>query len=97
METATLPKDPRPTFTLLQAIASALAQAGRRANIDGAGNGSTYFAAARELSPGSPAYARLLRAGTREGFFEELDTFLAGAEPGVRRIVEEALGEIPAG
>jgi hypothetical protein len=97
METATLSRDPRPTYTLLQAVASALAHAGRRANLEGAGDGSAYFAAARHFSPGSAAYARLLRAGTRQGFQEELEAILASvADPAVRRVVEDELANTAA-
>ncbi len=96
MESATLSKDPRPTYRLLQAVASALAHAGRRANLEGQGDGSAFFAAARAFSPGSPTYARLLRAGTRETLAEEIEALLAGADPAVRRVIEGELEAVSA-
>ena len=78
----------RPTHTILQALVRALTAAGREATLAGAPGGSAYFAIARELSPGSPRYARLLRAATRERFLEELEQTLLEVRDDIRKVVE---------
>lgn len=80
------------SYRTLQSLARALTTAGRQATMHGSLEGGAYFASARELSPGSPTYARLLRAPTPEAFRDELSRVFAGARPEVRRVLEEWSG-----